>query len=161
MSYRFSRNSAQSWARTGAQSAETRRVKLAAREVNSTLFDTAGELKLGRKHRPDYAMIILILALALTGLVVLFSIMPALTLGSDASAMAYMWKQGGLLTVAVVGFFIASQIPLNFWRKWGGKIFVLALVVCLILPLMGALHLPLVDCSLGACRWFNFGIVSF
>jgi len=142
-------------------SAGARRAKLAAREISSTLFDQTGELKLGRKHRPDYLMVILVIALALTGLVVVFSILPALTLGSDSSAAAYMWKQGGLLAIAIVGFFVAGQIPLDFWRKWGSRIFVLALFLCLILPLMGMVHLGLANCSLGACRWFNLGFASF
>lgn len=151
-----------SWARPTRSAANGRRAKLAAQEIGSTLFDTAGELKLGRKHRPDYVMIVLILALALTGLVVLFSIAPAITNGSDGAAAAFMWKQGLFLAIGLAAFFVASQIPLDFWRKWGGKLFLLALILCFLLPIFGMLHLPVTICTLGACRWYNLaGVGSF
>jgi cell division protein FtsW len=133
----------------------TRRAKLEAAEIGSSLFDTAGALKLGRKHRPDYLLVVLIIALALIGLVVLFSITPALTNGDDAATLRFMLRQGLFLVVGLTAFFAASRIPLDFWRRHGVKIFIVAFILCFILPIMGWLNISPAYCTLGACRWYR------
>lgn len=148
------------WAKPAHRPGEKRLSKLAAAEIRSTLFDTTGALKLGRKHRPDYFMVVLIIALALIGLVVLFSISPALTGGNDAASTWFMLRQVAFLAAGVAAFFIASRVPLDVWRKHGSKIFVIALIVCFILPIMGWLSIPPAHCTLGACRWFSLGDIG-
>jgi cell division protein FtsW len=133
---------------------------LTAAEVSASLFDTTGALKLGRKHRPDYLLVVLIVALALIGLVVLFSITPALTNGDDAAALRFMLRQGLFLVAGLTAFFIASRIPLDFWRRHGVKLFILAFILCFILPIMGWLKIPPAYCTLGACRWYSLGSIG-
>ena len=134
-----------------------RRAKLAAMEVKSALFDQSGELKLSRKHRPDYAILLLILALATIGLAVLFSIAPALNSGSASSTNAFMIRQGAFLIVGLTVFFVVSRIPLDFWRKYGGWLFVIALVLCVAVAIP---HFPLALNINGAQRWFSLGPIG-
>ena len=54
------------WASSSRRASQQRQSKISAAEIKSTLFDTAGDLKLGRKHRPDYFMAILIFVLSKT-----------------------------------------------------------------------------------------------
>lgn len=157
-----SRNPQRSWTDKSSNSSENHYAKLAAREISSTLFETTGKLKLGRKHRPDYIMVILILVLALIGTMVLFSIAPAISQGSDSDSTSFMWRQGIFLAFGLITFFAISQIPLDFWRKWGSKIFLFALILCFLLPIFGMMKLPIAICTLGACRWYNIaGVGSF
>ena len=150
-----------SWAQPARRSGgNTRRSKIAAAEVYSTLFDTAGTLKLGRKHRPDYLMVVLIMVLALIGLVVLFSITPALAGGDEAASTKFMMRQGLYLAAGVSAFIIASRMPLDFWRKHGSKLFLAAFILCFVLPIMGWLSIPPAKCTLGACRWYTLGSVG-
>ncbi len=138
-----------------------RGAKLAAREINSTLFDRTGELKLGRKHRADYIMVILILALMFIGLVAMFSIAPAIASGSSSAQAEFMWRQGIFLFIGLAAFFVVGRIPLDFWRAYGNWIFLLALLLCFILPILGMLNAPIVMCGLGACRWYDLGFTTF
>ena len=128
-----------------------------ATEIRNALFGTVDDLKLGRKHRPDYFMVILIFVLSLIGLITLFSITPALTSGDDSSTTQFMVKQVAFLLIGITAFVIISKIPLDFWRKYGNKIFLVALIICFILPIMGWLSIPPAYCTVGACRWFKLG----
>jgi cell division protein FtsW len=148
------------WVSSGRNRGGSRRAKLNAAEIGASLLDTSGALKLGRKHRPDYLLVVLIFALALIGLVVLFSITPALTNGDDAATLRFMLRQGLFLAVGLAAFLIASRIPLDFWRRHGAKLFILAFVVCFLLPIMGWLNIPPAYCTLGACRWYSLGSIG-
>ncbi len=145
------------WAAPSRRPEESRRGKLAAAEIRSTLFDTAGALKLGRKHRPDYLMVVLMVVLALIGLVILFSITPALTDGNSVESTKFMLRQVLFLAVGLAAFFVASRVPLDIWRQHGAKLFIVALTICLLLPIMGTLGIPPAQCTLGACRWISLG----
>lgn len=148
-----------------ASTTKARKSKLAANEISSALFDAGGQLKLGRKHRPDYILVVLIAALALVGLVVVFSISPARVEalndgGSTLDQAHFMQRQILYLVVGFAAFFAASRIPLDFWRTWAAKILIAAFVACLLLSFLGAVGSNLALCTLGACRWYNFGALG-
>jgi len=133
----------------------------ATSSIREALFGTTDALKLGRKHRPDYLMVVLISILALIGLIVLFSITPALTNGDDTATLRFMLRQAFFLAVGIGAFIGAGKIlPLNFWQKYGTKIFIVALVACFLLPIMGVLGIPPARCTLGACRWYSLGSIG-
>jgi len=123
----------------------------------SSLFAPPPALNLGRKHRPDYWLVVLVVALSLIGSVVLFSITPALTGGNSAQSLNFMLRQGLFLLVGLIAFVVASRIPLEFWRRYGAKLFVFAFIICFILPIMGRFHIPPAYCTNGACRWYSLG----
>ncbi|MCL2174264.1 putative lipid II flippase FtsW [Candidatus Saccharibacteria bacterium] len=130
------------------------------RDSSSSRLGATNTLKLGRKHRPDYLLVVLIVALALIGLVVLFSITPALTNGDDTATWHFMLRQGLFLVAGLIAFLIASRVPLNFWHQHGTKLFVLAFIACFALPIMGWLKIPPAYCTLGACRWYSLGSIG-
>lgn len=165
-SVNFSRNthrySRGDWVKLNkSNTSSPRRTKQLADFIKSTLLDNDGALKLGRKHRPDYRLPVIMLVLSLVGLVVLFSIIPAISGGDDKVANVYMIKQVLFLAAGIAAFFAAGQIPLDWWRKHGNKVFLFGLIICLALPILGALKIPIASCKLGACRWYAISGLSF
>ena len=143
-------------------SANSRRFKIWAKQVKADLLDARGQLKLGRRHRPDYLIFVLAVGLAVFGMVIIYSISSGLYDGDTATINREMAKRILFLLVSVVAFVIAGRISLNKWKKWSPFIFLFGLVICLALPLLGLVNAPIATCALGACRWYNFfGIVSF
>lgn len=125
------------------------------------LGHAVGKLKLTRRHRPDYWMFVFTVALALFGLVIIFSIAPAIYDGDTTKINREMIKRACFLLLGIVAFFVTSQIPLEKWKRWSPYIFLFGLFICLALPILGLMHVPIATCALGACRWYDFKIVSF
>lgn len=119
-----------------------------------------------RRHRPDHQLILFMGLLVLIGLVVLFAISPYQIhrINADGGSLDqghYMLKQIIYLLLGAGTFFVGSIVPLQMWRRFAGPLVMSALVVCAMLALLGLLSIPPAMCFNGACRWFNFGIVSF
>jgi len=119
-----------------------------------------------RRHRPDYPMIIFVGILLLLGLIVLYAISPARTqiineAGASLDQAHFMQRQLLYLAVGVGAFIFAANVPLKFWQKYSGKLLIAALIACAALAVLGFANAPVVQCSLGACRWFNLGIINF
>lgn len=143
-------------------SSKSRRSKLAANEIKSALLDAGGQLKLSRRHRPDYILIILIAALALTGLVIIFAISPARVEtinagGATLDQAHFMQRQVLFLLIGFAAFFAAAKIPMDFWRKWAIWILAVGIGLSLLLAFLGAIGSDAAVCTLGACRWFALG----
>ena len=119
-----------------------------------------------RRHRPDYQMIIFVGLLLLLGLIVLYAISPARTQlindgGASLDQAHFMQRQLLYLAVGVAAFIAAANVPLKFWQKMAGKILAASLDACLLLAVFGFFDVPIAQCSLGACRWFNLGFINF
>lgn len=113
-----------------------------------------------RRHRPDYQIILYIGILLLLGLVVLYALSP--TSAASASGQAsFMQRQLSYLALSILTFGVVSYVPLSWWQKYAGKILIVALLSCVVLAFLGSLGSHAVLCTYGACRWFNFGFVSF
>ena len=125
------------------------------------LWEASAPMKLGRRHRPDYLITVITIVLALFGLVVLYSIAPGIFNGDSAAINEEMIKRVIMLIVGIVAFTVASVTSLNFWKKLSPWLFLFGLIVCIALPLLGLVNAPFVTCALGACRWYDLGIVSF
>ena len=81
--------------------------------------------------------------------------------GASLDQAHFMQRQFLYLIVGITAFVVAANVPLKLWQKYAGKLLVFALIACLVLAVLGLFHAPIVQCSLGACRWFDFGIVTF
>lgn len=119
-----------------------------------------------RRHRPDYQIIIFVGLLLLLGLIVLYAISPArIQLINEAGATLdqthFMQRQLLYLVVGVGAFIFAANAPLKMWQTYAGKLLVVALIACVILAVLGWFNAPIVQCSLGACRWFDLGFINF
>lgn len=112
-------------------------------------------LTLGRKHRPDYWIMIWTLVLMLIGLVVLYSISPALSETNHVSGDYYLVKQLIAIAVSVIAFVVTYKIPLSWWRTYYKPLLIIAGLATLI-----ALVTP-VNPSYPAHRWVRLGSLSF
>jgi cell division protein FtsW len=113
------------------------------------------ELDLGRKHRPDYWLLILCVILLSIGLVVVYAISPALSASNHVSGNYYVSKQLIAIALSVVAFFITAQVPLKWWKQAYKPLLVVAGLATLF-----ALVLP-VNPAYPAHRWVRLGSLSF
>lgn len=113
------------------------------------------DLALGRKHRPDYWLLILCALLLAIGLVVVYAISPALSMTNHVSGSYYVTKQLLAIGLSLVAFAVTSQVPLQRWRQ---------LYKPLLMVAAGATFLALlmpVNPAYPAHRWVRLGSLSF
>lgn len=110
-----------------------------------------GDAQQLRSHRPDYWIIILAALLISVGLIVVYSISPALGATHGGSGGRYVGRQIIAILLAIVAFIVCARIPLSQWRKWQWPILGVAAVGTLI-----ALLTP-VNPAYPAHRWIRFG----
>lgn len=122
-----------------------------------------GASEIIRRHRGDFMIVLFMSILMLLGLVVIYSISPALTARINAAGNTldqnhFMYRQVAYLAVGVMAFIAASLVPLDWWKKYQNKLLLGGLVLCLVpIILKGT---PIALCTNGACRWINLGFVS-
>lgn len=112
-------------------------------------------LNLGRKHRPDYWLLIWCAALLAIGLVVVYAISPALAATRHVGNSYYIGKQLLAIGLSIVAFIITVQVPLEWWRRAYKPLLVGAALVTVL-----ALLLP-VNPAYPAHRWVRVGGLSF
>lgn len=130
--------------------AQTMRVTGRRRPVPSTNNASAS-----RRHSPDYWLLIFTLALLAVGLIVVYSIGPALAQGTDASGSFYVTRQIIAITIGLVMFMVASRVPMHVWRQLCTPLLVAAGILTLV-----ALILP-VNPDYPAHRWIRIAGLSF
>lgn len=118
----------------------------------STSADTAVA---GRKHRPDYWLVILCLIMLSIGLVVVYSISPALAQAEGVSSTHYVNKQMLAIFLSVIAFFITARVPLMRWRTAYKALLILAGVVTFVTLVMPT------NPAYPAHRWIHLGSFSF
>ena len=116
-------------------------------------FDTA--LNLGRKHRPDYWLLILSAILLAVGLIVVYAISPALSAAQHVNGGYYVSKQLLAIGLSVVAFIVTAQVPLSWWRRAYKPLLIAAAAATLL-----ALVIP-VNPAYPAHRWVRLGGLSF
>lgn len=112
-------------------------------------------LILGRRHKPDYWLMIWGLVLIAIGLVVLYAISPALSETNHVSSDYYLTKQLIAISLSFVAFFVAYKVPLSWWRSYYRPLLILAG-----LATMFALAMP-VNPAYPAHRWVRLSSFSF
>ena len=108
-----------------------------------------------RKHNPDYSIILTVAILLLIGIVVLFSIGPALQISTGIT----VGKQFVSIFLGLLAFAVTFLVPLSFWhraQKWLVATAVIATTVLLLAP--GGVINPDIK---GAKRWLVLGPISF
>ena len=112
-------------------------------------------VQLGRKHRPDYWLLILTAALLSIGLIVVYAISPALAASHHVSSNYYVGKQLIAIGLCLVAFAITASVPMEWWRRTYKPLLVVAALATLL-----ALILP-VNPAYPAHRWVRLGSFSF
>jgi cell division protein FtsW len=108
-----------------------------------------------RKHRPDYWLLILSIALLAIGLIVVYAISPALSLANNVSSNFFVTRQIIAIALSAVGFIVASRIPYLTWKRWYKPLLIAATAVTLL-----AIVMP-VNPQYPAHRWVRLGGLSF
>lgn len=108
-----------------------------------------------RRHRPDYWLLILTIALLSIGLIVVYAISPALGAAQNVNGSYFVSRQAIAIVVGAIGFIVASRLPLELWRKLCIPLLLMAAAATLL-----ALVLP-VDPRYPAHRWIRLGSFSF
>jgi cell division protein FtsW len=113
---------------------------------------------LGRRHKPDYGLLVAMLLLVAIGLIVIYSISPAISaqLGSNVSSSHFMTKQILYLSLGFGAFAGASLLPLSIWSKLY-KVVIGTAIVSFFLLFIPALSIT----YLGATRWVDLGPISY
>jgi len=107
-----------------------------------------------RRHRPDYVLIILSLILLTVGLVVIYSISPALSLTNNVSQNYYIDRQMLSIVFGFIAFILAITMPISFWKRLQNPLIAVAGVSAIAVRLFGQ------EVN-GAYRWIQIGGVSF
>ncbi len=109
---------------------------------------------LQRRHRPDYWLILLSLALLVVGLIVVYAISPGLSAQKHVSENYYVGKQLVAIALGTVAFLIAANVPIRAWRHLERPLIILALIASVAVRLLG-------ERVNGAYRWVQIGGLSF
>lgn len=122
-----------------------------------------------RRHRPDYQIALFMGLLMLIGLITMYAIGPQRAnvlnnaYNTDYYGSTYFFiKQTTSLLLALLAFAGAAVFPYKLLLKHAGKIVGAGIIACVLLMFFGnMLHVDAIaQCSLGACRWFNIGVLG-
>lgn len=110
--------------------------------------------KTGRRHKPDYMLLVLSAVLLAVGLVVVYAIGPGLSIQEHVSENYFAGKQLIAVFLGLIAFIVASMIPTNLWRKFERPLIIAAAAAALAVRLFG-------EEKWGATRWVQVGGFSF
>lgn len=118
----------------------------------------ADPLKLGRRHRPDYILMLCIVMLLAIGLIVIYSVSPAISaqLSGDVDPNHFMYRQVMFLILGFGVFLTTSLLPLGFWN-FVQKYIIWFAVISFFFLLIPALSLNYG----GATRWVHIGPINY
>lgn len=109
----------------------------------------------GRRHKPDYWILILAALLLTIGLVVVYSISPGLAASQNTSQSYFVTKQLIDVGLGLAAFTASAYLPARFWRAAVLPLALVALAASVIVMFMP------VDALYQAHRWIRLGGISF
>lgn len=111
-----------------------------------------------RKHRPDYQLLLLMTMLLMLGLVVIYSVSPAISaqIIGDVNPNHFMYKQVLYLMLGFGVFTVTSLLPLGIWAKLQ-KYIIGGAIASFFLLFIPALSLNYG----GATRWVHIGPLTY
>lgn len=119
-----------------------------------------------RKHRPDYKIVLYMGLLMLFGLVMIYAIGPQRanvlnsSYGFEFSDSYFFIKQTVSLLLSLGAFAVMAVISYKWMSRHSWLFLLVGLAACALLFVSAQLSLPIAQCSLGACRWFDLGALG-
>jgi cell division protein FtsW len=107
-----------------------------------------------RRHRPDYWLLIISLALVMIGVIVVYSISPGLAAAQGISQHYYVTKQLIALVLGLVAFVFFSNLPISVSKNITRPLIWFSLLMILAVQVFG-------QEANGAVRWIQIGGFSF
>ncbi len=107
-----------------------------------------------RKHKPDYVLLLIAIALLAYGLVVVYAISPGLSAQKNVGENYYVTKQLIAIALGIIAFGVTSQLPVKWWRQFEKPLLITASIAAVAVRLFG-------ERVNGAYRWIQFGGMSF
>src|SRR6266567_6833736 len=89
-----------------------------------------------RRHRPDYLLLVLAIALAAVGIIVVFSISPALQVEKGVNGNQYVLRQLIAIALGLIIFGMTAMVPLSQWQRLYKPLLVIAAITTLVALLM-------------------------
>ena len=113
----------------------------------------SGEAK-RRKHHPDYWLLVISIVLMTIGLIVVFSIIPGLSVQKHVTENYYVSKQLIAIGLGVFAFIVVSNMSIQTWRHIERPLIIAAGIASLAVRVVG-------ERVNGAYRWIQVGGISF
>lgn len=120
-----------------------------------TEADRLADTAVKRRHHPDYQILLYMGLLMMLGLVVIYAIGPQRANALQLTNINFFLNQSRSLFAAIIAFIVFAKVPYPLIRKHAREIVLIGFISLFILAVAGLLKLPIAQCSLGACRWFN------
>lgn len=108
----------------------------------------------GRKHRPDYMLLLPCLLLVVIGLIVVYSISPGLAAARNVSENYFVSKQIVAVVLGLAAFAVCSFLPLSWLKTWRNPLIAATVVAIIFAQVFG-------EKINGASRWIQVGGMSF
>ncbi len=109
---------------------------------------------LQRRHRPDYTLLVISALLLVVGLVLVYSISPALGAQKNVAENYFVNKQLIAIVLGIIAFSAVSAIPPKAWRLFEMPLLITAALASIAVRLVG-------EEVNGAYRWIQIGGLSF
>ncbi|MBI2588387.1 putative lipid II flippase FtsW [Candidatus Berkelbacteria bacterium] len=107
------------------------------------------------RHRPDYMLIFLVLALCLIGLIAISSASVVISFEHFGRNYVYLSRQAAALAVGVLAWLLFQAIDYRFWKK------IAPFLLFLTFGLLFLVFLPVIGHGFkGATRWLDLGFVT-
>lgn len=108
----------------------------------------------GRRHRPDYWLVLLSAALMAVGLIVVYAVSPGLSAQKGVGEGYFVNKQIVAIILGALAFGVAAALPVQWWRRAQKPLIVAAGLSAVAVRIFG-------EQINGAYRWIQFGGMSF
>lgn len=108
----------------------------------------------GRRHKPDYWLVVISTLLLAIGLIVVYSISPGLAVEREVPQSYFINRQLIAVALGVVAFLIIAKLPLATWKHMQIPLLVVAAVAAVGVRIFG-------EEVNGAYRWIQLGGFSF
>jgi cell division protein FtsW len=137
------------------------------RSVGMAAAKTGDDERAVRRHRPDHMIALYMALLMLLGLVIMYAIGPQRAnllnniYGSEYGDNYFFLRQLSSVMLGLAGFAALYFTPYKLLIKHADKFLLFGFLACLVLAIADWTGMAIVQESLGATRWFNFGPLSF